>query len=226
MSNISLYANIERVIETSITKTTLPILLRLFGIDVQVFRPKPDETYDGIYGVHAGSAETDYEQFTTRLIPPSSGFSTTSPDVWGEFDLVQVFTLGDIQINDEIEVTRVDGAKTRFKVTDHITLGVTRELLAKVSLVPLAQYNASLVEENAQLSALLGGESPTTVDGENTNDAEFLNDVAEPDPTPEPDPVPTPEPDPAPTPEPTPDPSVTVTVHETDPFDIYNTGGS
>lgn len=94
----------------------IKLQLKLLGTDFVVNRPKDNSKWKNVFGGSYSSdstLETDYEQFTTRLVINMNELR----DVWNRNrETVDVYSdSGDLNIGDELQYTR-DKRTYRFKV--------------------------------------------------------------------------------------------------------------
>ena len=90
--------------------------LKVLGTDFVVLRPKENSKWKNVFGGSYSSdptKETDYDQFTTRLLINLNEMR----DVWSRNkDTTEVYSdNGDLQVGDEVQYTRA-GITYRFKI--------------------------------------------------------------------------------------------------------------
>ena len=90
--------------------------LKILGTDFIVLRPKENSKWKNVFGGSYSSdttKETDYEQFTTRLLINMNEMK----DVWSRNrDAIEVYSENpDLQLGDELQYTR-SGITSRFTI--------------------------------------------------------------------------------------------------------------
>lgn len=90
--------------------------LKMLGTDFVVLRPKDNSKWKNVFGGSYSSdptKETDYDQFTTRLLINLNDMR----DVWSRNrDTTEVYSdNGELQVGDEVQYTR-SGITYRFKI--------------------------------------------------------------------------------------------------------------
>ena len=99
--------------------------LKVLGTDLIVLRPKENSKWKNVFGGSYSSdptKETDYDQFTTRLLINQNEMK----DVWSRNrDTTDVYTdNGDLQVGDEVQYTRA-GITYRFKIVRKLAYSET-----------------------------------------------------------------------------------------------------
>lgn len=94
----------------------LKFQLKVLGTDFIVLRPKAESKWKNVFGGSYSSdptKETDYTQFTTRLLINLNEMK----DVWSRNrDTTEVYSdKGDLEVGDELQYTR-NGITYRFKI--------------------------------------------------------------------------------------------------------------
>jgi hypothetical protein len=91
----------------------------------------------GQISIKAGSTKYKDETFDTILIPPSRSWETNGHTNIGGFEVVEVFTNGDLIEGDRISFKRRDGKMFYYRVNHETTLGITENLLTRTQLIPI-----------------------------------------------------------------------------------------
>jgi len=115
------------------------LLLALKGNDFVVLRPKNNSKWKNVFGGSYSSdstLESDYEQFTTRLIIDLNDMR----DVWNRNrDLVQTITNdGSLEVGDELQYTR-DKIVYRFKIIQKQSFSEAAKIIYQYTLSSIVE---------------------------------------------------------------------------------------
>lgn len=130
---------VENVLRNA-TARQLPTLIQIHGTDYHRFRRKSEAVAadsTSIYGQFSGSnianKSTEYDKDLVRIIANPSFWETGNSIFTGLIDDDPEFAycLGDLKVNDVLQVARTDNKISRFKVIDCKRLGNTINVVYK-----------------------------------------------------------------------------------------------
>lgn len=145
---------IEQHLKTKHFAQALPLLLRRYGVFVDVHRivSEPDvpqattDKYSKVFGVFGNTAvaqeaedpdDTDpgpNAAFSARILLPSASFAVSDQLFASDFESHYIYTDAKLLPGDRFTVTREDGVAHSWKILEEDTLGLTSKVFGRFKI--------------------------------------------------------------------------------------------